>query len=146
MSMLKEFREFALKGSVVDLAVGVIIGAAFGAIVSSLVDDVIMPPIGLALAGIDFSTLKLILHPATAASGVEGAPGYVAPVPETAIAYGKFINAAIKFVIVAFVLFFIIKAMNSMKRKEEAAPAPVAETPPDVKLLTEIRDLLKARP
>jgi large conductance mechanosensitive channel len=145
MSILKEFREFAMKGSVVDLAVGVIIGAAFGAIVSSLVDDVIMPPIGLALAGIDFSNLKLVLHHATAAAGTPDTPGYVAATPETAIAYGKFINAAIKFVIVAFVLFFIIKAMNSMKRKEEAAPAPVAETPADVKLLTEIRDLLKAR-
>ena len=145
MSMLKEFREFALKGSVVDLAVGVIIGAAFGTIVSSLVDDIIMPPIGLALAGIDFSTLKLILHPATPAAGVAGQPGYVAAVPETAINYGKFINATIKFIIVAFVLFFIIKAMNSMKRKEEAAPAPAAETPADIKLLTEIRDLLKAR-
>ena len=146
MSMLKEFREFALKGSVVDLAVGVIIGAAFGAIVSSLVDDVIMPPIGLALAGIDFSTLKLVLHPAAAAVGAPDAPGFIAATPETAIAYGKFINAAIKFIIVAFVLFFIIKGMNAMKRKEEAAPAPLAETPPEVKLLTEIRDLLKARP
>jgi len=146
MSVLQEFREFALKGSVVDLAIGVIIGAAFGTIVSSLVDDIIMPPIGLALAGIDFSTLKLVLHPASAAIGAAGEPGYVAPAPETAINYGKFINAAIKFTIVAFVLFFIIKAMNAMKRKEEAAPAPVAETPADVKLLTEIRDLLKARP
>ena len=146
MSVLKEFREFALKGSVVDLAIGVIIGAAFGTIVSSLVDDIIMPPIGLALAGIDFSTLKLVLHPAAAAVGAAGVPGYVAATPETAINYGKFINAAIKFMIVAFVLFFIIKAMNAMKRKEEAAPAPIAETPADVKLLTEIRDLLKARP
>jgi large conductance mechanosensitive channel len=143
--MLKEFREFALKGSVVDLAVGVIIGAAFGAIVSSLVDDIIMPPIGLMLAGIDFSTLKLVLHPATAAIGAEGQPGYVAAIPETAINYGKFINAAIKFIIVAFVLFFIIKAMNTMKRKEEAAPATPAATPEDVSLLREIRDLLKNR-
>ncbi len=145
MSILKEFREFALKGSVVDLAVGVIIGAAFGAIVSSLVDDIIMPPIGLMLAGIDFSTLKLVLHPAAAAIGTPDQPGYAAAVPETAVHYGKFINAAIKFIIVAFVLFFIIKAMNSMKRSQEAVPAPVAETPPDIKLLTEIRDLLKAR-
>lgn len=145
MSMLKEFREFALKGSVVDLAVGVIIGAAFGAIVSSLVDDVIMPPIGLMLAGIDFSSLKLVLHPATAAIGAPGDAGYIAAKAETAINYGKFINAAIKFVIVAFVLFFIIKMMNSMKRKEAAAPAAPAEPPADVKLLTEIRDLLKAR-
>jgi large conductance mechanosensitive channel len=143
MSMLKEFREFALKGSVVDLAVGVIIGAAFGTIVSSLVDDIIMPPIGLLLAGIDFSALKLILRDAVPAVGAEGAAGYVAATPEVAINYGKFINAAIKFIIVAWVLFLVIRAMNAMKRKEEAKPAPVAETPADIKLLTEIRDLLK---
>jgi large conductance mechanosensitive channel len=140
--MLKEFREFALKGSVVDLAVGVIIGAAFGTIVSSLVDDIIMPPIGLMLAGIDFSSLKLILHPATAAVGAAGDPNYAASTPETAISYGKFINAAIKFIIIAFVLFFIIQAMNTMKRKEEAAPATPAATPEDISLLREIRDLL----
>lgn len=143
MSMLKEFREFALKGSVVDLAVGVIIGAAFGTIVSSLVDDVIMPPIGLLLAGIDFSALKLVLREAVPAVGAEGVAGYVAATPEVAINYGKFINAAIKFVIVAWVLFLVIRGMNAMKRKEEAKPAPVAETPADIKLLTEIRDLLK---
>ena len=143
MSMLKEFREFALKGSVVDLAVGVIIGAAFGSIVSSLVDDIIMPPVGLLLAGIDFSALKLVLREASAAVGAEGAPGFVAATPEVAINYGKFINAAIKFVIVAWVLFLVIRMMNSMKRKQEAAPAPPAEVPADVKLLTEIRDLLK---
>lgn len=143
MSVLKEFREFALKGNVVDLAVGVIIGAAFGTIVSSLVDDIVMPPIGLLLAGIDFATLKLVLKEATPAVGAEGAANYVAGAPEVAINYGKFINAAIKFTIVAWVLFLVIKAMNTMKRKEEAKPAPVAETPPDIKLLTEIRDLLK---
>ena len=143
MSMLKEFRDFAMKGNVVDLAVGVIIGAAFGTIVSSLVDDVIMPPIGLMLAGIDFSTLKLVIQQAAPAIGAEGAADYVAAVPEVAINYGKFINAAIKFVIVAWVLFMIIRAMNTLKRKEEAKPAPVAETPADIKLLTEIRDLLK---
>jgi large conductance mechanosensitive channel len=140
MSMLKEFREFALKGSVVDLAVGVIIGAAFGGIVSSLVDDIIMPPVGVLLAGIDFSTLKLVLKAGVPAVG--DAPA----VPEAAINYGKFINAAIKFVIVAWVLFLVIKAMNTMKRKQEAAPAPPPEVPADVKLLAEIRDLLKARP
>jgi large conductance mechanosensitive channel len=145
MSMLKEFREFALKGSVVDLAVGVIIGAAFGTIVSSLVDDIIMPPIGLLLAGIDFSALKLVLRDAVPAVGTEGAAGFVAATPEVAINYGKFINAAIKFVIVAWVLFLVIRAMNAMKLKEEAKPAPVAETPADIKLLTEIRDALKAR-
>lgn len=143
MSMLKEFREFALKGSVVDLAVGVIIGAAFGTIVSSLVDDIIMPPVGLLLAGIDFSALKLVLRQGVDAVGAEGDPTYVAAVPEVAINYGKFINAAIKFVIVAWVLFFVIKAMNTMKRKQEAAPAPPPEVPADVKLLTEIRDLLR---
>lgn len=145
MSVLKEFREFALKGSVVDLAVGVIIGAAFGSIVSSLVDDIIMPPIGLMLAGIDFSALKFVLRGAAPAVGAEGAPGFVPAIAEVAINYGKFINAAIKFVIVAWVLFLVIQMMNRMKRKEEAAPAPIAETPPDVKLLTEIRDLLKAK-
>jgi len=145
MSVIKEFREFALKGSVVDLAVGVIIGAAFGTIVSSLVDDIIMPPIGMLLAGIDFSSLKLVIK-----QGLDAMPAHdglpaVAAVPEVAINYGKFLNAAIKFVIVAWVLFLIIKGMNSLKRKEEAAPPPVAEVPADVKLLEEIRDLLKAR-
>jgi large conductance mechanosensitive channel len=140
MSMLKEFREFALKGSVVDLAIGVIIGAAFGAIVSSLVDDVIMPPIGLLLAGIDFSALKLVLRAAAPAIGTEGAVGYVAASPEVAINYGVFFNALIKFVIIAMVLFFVIKMINTMKRKEAAAPT--APPPADVALLTEIRDLL----
>ena len=93
--MLREFRDFAMRGNVVDLAVGVIIGAAFGTIVSSLVDDVIMPPIGLALAGIDFSTLKLVLQQATAAVGTEGAADFVAARAEVAINYGKFINAAL---------------------------------------------------
>lgn len=141
--MLKEFRDFAMRGNVVDLAVGVIIGAAFGAIVSSLVDDVIMPPIGLALAGIDFSTLKLVLQQAVAAAGTEGAADFVAARPEVAINYGKFINAAIKFVIVAWVLFMIIRAMNTMKKQDEAAPAAPPPPPEDIKLLTEIRDLLK---
>jgi large conductance mechanosensitive channel len=141
--MLKEFRDFAMKGNVVDLAVGVIIGAAFGTIVSSLVDDIVMPPIGLLLAGIDFSTLKLVIQQAVPAVGVEGAEGYVAAVPEVAINYGKFINAAIKFVIVAWVLFMIIKAMNAMKAKEAAAPAAPPPTPEDIVLLREIRDALK---
>mgnify|MGYP002622254744 FL=1 len=142
MSMLSEFREFALKGNVVDLAVGVIIGAAFGAIVSSLVDDVIMPPIGMAMAGIDFASLKWVLQPAVDAVGTEGEAGFIAAQPEVAINYGAFINALIKFAIVAWVLFLVIKAMNSMKKKEEAAPA---EPPEDVVLLREIRDSLKSR-
>ncbi len=145
MSMLKEFREFALKGSVVDLAVGVIIGAAFGTIVSSLVDDIIMPPIGMLLSGIDFSALKIVLKEGVAAIPASGGAPAVAAVPEVAINYGKFINAAIKFVIVAWVLFFVIKAMNTMKRKEAAAPPTPATTPEDISLLREIRDLLKTR-
>ena len=145
MSIIKEFREFALKGSVVDLAVGVIIGAAFGTIVSSLVDDIIMPPIGMMMAGIDFSALKVVLKEGVAAVAANPATGAAAvpAAPEVAINYGKFLNAAIKFVIVAWVLFLVIKGMNTMKRKEEAKPPPVAETPADIKLLTEIRDLLK---
>jgi large conductance mechanosensitive channel len=105
-----------------------------------------MPPIGLLLAGIDFSALKLILRDATPAVGTDGAAGFIAAKSEVAINYGKFINSAIKFVIVAWVLFLVIKAMNSMKRKQEAEPAAAPpEVPADVKLLTEIRDLLKAR-
>lgn len=143
MSIVSEFRDFAMKGNVVDLAVGVIIGAAFGTIVSSLVDDIVMPPIGLMLAGIDFSTLKLVIQQGAPAVGAEGTEGYVAAVPEVAINYGKFINAAIKFVIVAWVLFLIIKAMNSMKKKEDEAPAAPAAPPEDIVLLREIRDALK---
>ncbi len=129
MSIFKEFREFAMRGSVVDLAVGVIIGASFGAIVSSLVDNIIMPPIGLMIGGIDFSQLKLVLQPS--------AP----PAAEVAINYGLFINALVKFVIVAFVIFTLVKGMNSLK-KAEPIPAPAAP-PEDVQLLREIRDLLK---
>lgn len=138
MSMIKEFREFALKGNVVDLAVGVVIGAAFGTIVSSLVDDLIMPLIGAATGGLDFSNYFVPLSSAVTATTLDAAREQGA-----VFAYGKFITAVIKFAIVAWVLFFVIKGMNAMKRKEEAAPAPVAETPADVKLLTEIRDLLK---
>ncbi len=138
MSMLKEFREFALKGNVVDLAVGVVIGAAFGTIVSSLVDDMIMPLIGAVTGGLDFSNYFVPLSDAVTASTLDAAREQGA-----VFAYGKFLTAVLKFVIVAWVLFLVIKAMNTMKRKEEAKPAPVAETPADIKLLTEIRDLLK---
>lgn len=138
MSMLKEFREFALKGNVVDLAVGVIIGAAFGTIVSSLVDDMIMPLVGAVTGGLDFSNYFVPLSSAVTATTLDAAREQGA-----VFAYGKFLTAVLKFVIVAWVLFMVIKAMNTMKRKEEAKPAPVAETPADIKLLTEIRDLLK---
>jgi len=137
MSVFSEFREFALKGNVVDLAVGVVIGAAFGTIVSSLVDDLIMPLIGAATGGLDFSNYFLPLSNAVTATTLDAAKEQGA-----VFAYGKFITAVIKFAIIAWVLFLVIKGMNTMKRKEEAAPPAVAETPADVKLLTEIRDLL----
>ncbi|MBL8530607.1 MAG: large-conductance mechanosensitive channel protein MscL [Hyphomonadaceae bacterium] len=137
MSILSEFREFALKGNVVDLAVGVIIGAAFNGIVQSLVNDVVMPPIGWLTGGLDFSDLVLTLPPSPLAP--EGAAAVT-------INYGKFITTLISFVIVAWVIFTLVKGMNRLKRKEEAKPAPVAETPADIKLLSEIRDLLKAKP
>jgi len=140
--MLKEFREFAMRGNVVDLAVGVIIGAAFGKIVDSLVRDVIMPPIGLALGRADFANLFVVLREG-------GQPGPYATVEAAAKAgavtlnYGVFFNTMISFVIVAWAVFLLIKAMNRLKR-EEPAPAPAAP-PEDVKLLREIRDALKSR-
>jgi large conductance mechanosensitive channel len=123
-----------MRGNVVDLAIGVIIGAAFGTIVSSLVDDVVMPVIGLITAGIDFSKLAIVLKPAEI--GPDGKE-----IAAVAINYGKFINAVIKFVIVAWVLFLIVKAMNNLKKAEAAAPPP--PPPAQEVLLTEIRDLLK---
>ncbi|MFZ1518604.1 MAG: large-conductance mechanosensitive channel protein MscL [Ignavibacteriaceae bacterium] len=131
MSMIKEFKEFAMKGNVMDMAVGIIIGGAFGKIISSFVADVLMPPIGLMLGGMDFSKMALTLK--------EGSEG-VEPV---LLKYGVFINTTIDFLIIAFAIFMVIKAMNSMKKKQEEAPAAPPEPPADVKLLTEIRDLLK---
>ncbi len=133
--MFKEFREFAMRGNVVDLAVGVIIGAAFGAIVTSLVNDIIMPVIGLITGGMGFSKLAYELKPAT--MGADGKE-----IAAVTINYGKFINYIITFLIVAFAMFMVVKGMNSMKRKAEAAPVPPPETPPQEKLLAEIRDLL----
>jgi large conductance mechanosensitive channel len=130
MGMMKEFKEFAVKGNVVDMAVGIIIGAAFGKIVSSFVGDVIMPPIGVLLGGVDFSNLAFTVKEAAGA------------VPAVVIGYGKFIQTLIDFTIIAFAIFIAIKAINSLKRKEEAAPA---EPPVQEKLLVEIRDLLKER-
>lgn len=133
--MLKEFREFAMKGNVVDLAVGFILGGAFGTIVSSLVNDVIMPPIGLLLGGVDFSAIKYVLKPAgVAADG--------AAIPEVAIGVGTFINNVLSFVIVAFAMFMIVKGMNRLKKEEAAAPPAPS---PQETLLAEIRDLLAKR-
>ncbi|GAB3025164.1 MULTISPECIES: large-conductance mechanosensitive channel protein MscL [Oleiagrimonas] len=132
MGMMSEFKEFAVKGNVVDMAVGIVIGGAFGTIVKSLVSDVIMPPVGLITGGIDFSKLKWVLH----AAGADGKG-------EVAIHYGTFINNVISFLIVAFSIFLVIRVMNRLKRKEEEKPAEPAAPPADVQLLTEIRDLLK---
>ncbi len=135
MSMVDEFKEFIARGNVVDLAVGVIIGGAFGKIVTGLVDQVIMPPIGLITGGVDFSGLKIDLKAADAA----------AKKPEVAIAYGAFINTLIQFFIIAVVIFLLVKGVNMLKRKEAASPsAPPAPTPTET-LLTEIRDALRAK-
>ena len=132
MGMVTEFKDFISRGNVVDLAVGVIIGASFGRIVTSLVDQVVMPPIGLLLGSVDFSNLKWVLKPDDPAT----------PVVETvAIQYGAFINTIIQFLIVAFVVFLIVKAVNRMRREQAAAEPTATEA-----LLAEIRDELKARP
>lgn len=136
MSIFSEFREFIARGNVVDLAVGVIIGGAFGSITKSLVDGVIMPPIGLLTSGVDFSKLEYVLKPddpATKASEL------------VAIQYGAFLNTCIQFLIVAFVVFLLVKAVNTMRRQEAEAPAAPAAPTAEEALLTEIRDLLKAR-
>ena len=137
--MLKEFKEFAMRGNVIDLAVGVIIGAAFGKIVTSLVNDVIMPPIGLILGQVDFSNLFVSLHGSY--DSVKEAEAAGAPI----IKYGVFINNVIDFLIVAFVIFLLIRTSNQLQRKQEAAPPAPAEPTATEKLLTEIRDELKAR-
>ena len=136
MGMMSEFKEFAMKGNVVDLAVGVIIGAAFGKIVSSLVDGVIMPIVGNLIGGVNFSDLSIVLQDAVI--GQDGKEAAAA----VAIKYGAFLQTVIDFMIIAFVLFVVIKVMNRLKRAE-AAPPPPAETPEDVLLLREIRDSLK---
>jgi len=135
---IQEFKEFAMRGNVVDLAVGLVIGAAFGAIVSSLVNDIIMPPIGLVMGNVDFSDLFINLsgqdYPSLAAAREAGAP---------VIAYGAFINAVINFVIVALAIFLVVKAMNRLRRQQEAAPEEAPVPPRQETLLEEIRDLLK---
>jgi len=131
MSIMKEFREFAMRGNVVDLAVGIIIGGAFGKIVSSVVSDVLMPPIGLLVGGVDFSGLSITLKAAEAEA------------PAVVIRYGVFINSIIDFIIVAAAVFLLIRAINSLKKKEVAAPAAPAAPPKQELLLEEIRDILK---
>lgn len=128
---MKEFKQFAMRGNVVDMAVGIIIGGAFGKIVSSIVNDVIMPPIGLLLGGVNFTDFKIILKDATADAAA------------VTLNYGNFIQVTIDFIIVAFAIFMIIKAMNRMKKKEEEVPAAPPAPSAQETLLTEIRDLLK---
>lgn len=137
MGIVKEFREFAVKGNVIDMAVGIIIGAAFGKIVTVLVNDVMMPPLLYLVSGVDVTSLKVVLKdgvPDPVSGEIKG---------ESAIMYGKFINEIITFTIVAFAVFLLVKAINKLKRKQEIAPAPPAAPPADVVLLTEIRDLLQ---
>ncbi|MDN5284768.1 MAG: mscL [Mucilaginibacter sp.] len=132
MAVFKEFKEFAMRGNVVDLAVGVIIGAAFGKIVTSLVNDVIMPPIGYLTGGVDFKSIKIWLKHGDAATKV----------PDVTINVGNFINTVIEFLIVAFCIFMVVKAINSLKKPEVAAPVADPEPTKEETLLTEIRDLL----
>jgi large conductance mechanosensitive channel len=131
MKILDEFKSFAMKGNMVDMAVGIIIGAAFGKIISSLVADIIMPPIGLLLGGVNFTDLKVVMKAATET------------VPAVTWNYGTFIQVVIDFLIVAWVIFMVVKGINAMKKKEEAAPAAPPAPTTDQTLLTEIRDLLK---
>ena len=143
MGFLKEFKAFALKGNVMDMAVGVIIGGAFGKIVTSLVNDVIMPPIGLVVGGVDFTDLKLTLKQAVVEAGAEVAPAVTWN-------YGAFIQQVVDFTILAFCVFMMVKVMNQLiKKREEPAPAPAPAPEPEPtaeeKLLTEIRDLLKEK-
>jgi large conductance mechanosensitive channel len=131
MSIFQEFKTFAMKGNVVDLAVGVIIGAAFGKIVSSLVDNILMPPLGMLLGGMDFSQLRFVLKPA--ADGL----------PETAIGYGLFVQHTVNFIIVAWAVFLLIKVMNSVQNRKPAESSAPPPPPEDIQLLREIRDALR---
>ena len=138
MSMMSEFKDFAMRGNVMDMAVGIVIGAAFGKIVSSFVNDILMPPLGKLLGGVDFTQLFINLssesYASLALAQEAGAP---------TINYGNFIQTTLDFVIIAFAIFMVIKGMNSLKKKEEAAPAEPAKPSDEVLLLQEIRDALK---
>lgn len=139
MKFLQEFKTFAMRGNVVDMAVGIIIGGAFGKIVSSLVSDIIMPPVGLLIGGVKFENLKVLLKHAH----TDPATGKVTEA--VSINYGNFINTALDFIIIAFAIFLIVKLINGLKRKEEAKPTPVPPPTKEEQLLAEIRDLLKER-
>ena len=136
--MLQEFKQFAMRGNVVDMAVGIIIGGAFGKIVTSVVSDIIMPPIGLLVGGVNFTELKVVLKEAVMENGAEVAPAVT-------LNYGNFLQVVFDFIIVAFAIFLMVKGMNALNRKKAKEEAPAAPTAPpaDIQLLTEIRDLLK---
>ena len=143
--MLREFKEFAMRGNVLDMAVGIIIGAAFGTIVNSLVNDVIMPPVGLALGGVDFTNLFVTLRDGAKAAGPYASLAAAKDAGAVTLNYGVFVNSIVSFLIVAFAIFMLVKGANSLKQEQaDAAAAPPAPTA-DQKLLAEIRDLLKAR-
>jgi|TARA_R110002096_G_scaffold374321_1_gene567935 large conductance mechanosensitive channel len=131
MSIMSEFKSFAIKGNAIDMAVGIVVGAAFGKIVSSFVGDIIMPPIGMLLGGVDFKDLTMVLQEATVNSAA------------VAIKYGSFIQTMVDFTIIAFAIFMVVRGINSLKKKEEAAPAAAPKPTKEEVLLTEIRDLLK---
>ncbi|MGR9044452.1 MAG: large-conductance mechanosensitive channel protein MscL [Gammaproteobacteria bacterium] len=133
MSMIQEFKAFAVKGNVIDMAVGIIIGAAFGKIVSSFVGDVIMPPIGLLIGGVDFSDLAIVLKEATADA------------PAVTLGYGKFIQSILDFTVIAFAIFIVIRFANRLKKQEQAVPQSEPAPSKEEQLLTEIRDLLKEK-
>ncbi|MBN1870344.1 MAG: large-conductance mechanosensitive channel protein MscL [Candidatus Omnitrophica bacterium] len=137
MSFVKEFKDFAMKGNVVDMAVGIIIGGAFGKIVSSVVNDIIMPPIGLMMGGVNFTDLKFALKEAQLDAATNTMKDAVT------LNYGQFIQTTVDFIILAIAIFIMIKAMNSLKKKEEAKPAAPPAPPREEVLLTEIRDILK---
>lgn len=143
--MFKEFKEFAMRGNVVDLAVGVVIGAAFGKIVDSLVKDIIMPPIGLILGKVDFSNMFLTLKEGSKLAGPYETLKTAQEAGAVTLNVGLFANALVSFIIVAFAIFLVVKAINRLKREEEAAPEAPAPTPEDIVLLREIRDSLKGK-
>lgn len=136
--MLQEFKTFAMRGNVVDMAVGIIIGGAFGKIVSSVVADIIMPAVGLLVGGVNFSDLKVVLKEAVM-------DGTTVVTPEVSLNYGNFIQVIFDFLIIAFSVFLLVKGINALSKKKEEAPAEPAAPPADVQLLTEIRDLLKEK-
>ena len=138
MGLIKEFKEFAMRGNVLDMAVGIVIGGAFGKIVSSFVEDILMPPIGVLMGGVNFSDLKVDFKQAVM-------DGENVVTPEVALRYGNFIQVIFDFLIIAFAIFMLIKAVNKFNKKKEEAPAAPEAPPADVQLLTEIRDLLQKK-